>query len=141
VELVNRKEVHSSKTDDELLALTAHRAWWEPAARFVLPDELPRRKLTGLYVRTRGASALLDQNPPFNTPAKIGAALLLLFAVGFGAVEVWAGLESHGDIDPGVGDAVDLGPIFAADRVGSSPCPARVSERARATLIPSFRNA
>src|SRR5262249_23909296 len=84
----------------------------EPEAQSALWAELHRRKLTdpGLRPRTTpDGPPFTKQNPAFNTPAKIGAAWLLLGIIGFGFIFV----EAHLLCSAVLMSYLVWGPIFA----------------------------
>ena len=80
--------VFACKTDDELLVLAVNRRSLEPDAQSALWDELRRRNLTDPRLRPHPKPDEIPfpaNNPAFNTPAKIGFALIVLFFYGTAA--------------------------------------------------------
>src|SRR5437660_3613803 len=88
----------SSKTDEELLTLSADAGSLIPEARDLLASELARRHLTGKHwTRDFGLQSSsgkqspshidanrinLEENPAFNTPAKVAYILVFVFTWG-----------------------------------------------------------
>ena len=79
------KQLYSTKSDDELLALGSEQESLTPDARSLLALELSRRGLWNRHHTTRVESdtALdLGENPAFNAAAKVGYILLAIFVFG-----------------------------------------------------------
>ncbi|HET7206818.1 MAG TPA: hypothetical protein VFI95_09605 [Terriglobales bacterium] len=119
--------LYSLKRDEELLALAADECSLTAEARAVLTSELARRKLTPLQSRRevtpsskrkRSDTINMDENPAFNTPAKISYILLFVFCWGT-FVELLTVLireDNHWKQEIGsiiVGMVVVFGPILA----------------------------
>jgi hypothetical protein len=94
------KQLYSTKTDDELLALGAEQGSLTPEARSILTNELERRGLSVRRHPTRVESDTmihLEENPAFNAPAKFGHILLAIFV--FGNLAFYLSMMVSRDLD------------------------------------------